>query len=196
MVKQEDRRATTRAAVLDVARKLFGEGGFTATSVDEIAVKAGVAKGAVFHHFATKALLFEAVLEGVSAQILAGVVSATDGITDYWTAIETGNRAFFIACADEQVSRIFLHDGPAVVGWNKWREIDHRNFGGLLVQAITFGVGAKIIAIDDPKTMANLVQGAVTEAVLAASSGSRYEEDAQRYVALITLMMKGWSNPS
>jgi AcrR family transcriptional regulator len=53
MAKQAERRAATTEAILTVARRLFGTEGFTATTMDEIAEGAGVAKGAVYHHFKT-----------------------------------------------------------------------------------------------------------------------------------------------
>src|SRR5258706_6256167 len=63
MARQEERRAATRGAVMRAAQKLFESKGFSATTMDEIAAAAGVAKGAVYHHFPSKEELFEAVFE-------------------------------------------------------------------------------------------------------------------------------------
>ena len=54
MAKQAERRAATSEAILASARRLFGTQGFAATTMDEIAEAAAVAKGAVYHHFKTK----------------------------------------------------------------------------------------------------------------------------------------------
>lgn len=55
-----------RTDIVDAAVALIAEQGFTATSVDEIAAAAGVAKGSVFYNFGSKAALFEAIIvEGV-----------------------------------------------------------------------------------------------------------------------------------
>ena len=44
----------TRAAILASALDLFGEQGFAGTSLDEITSRAGVTKGAFYHHFESK----------------------------------------------------------------------------------------------------------------------------------------------
>src|SRR5579864_9767538 len=41
----------TRGALLAAARELFGAAGYGGTSLDEVAVRAGVTKGALYHHF-------------------------------------------------------------------------------------------------------------------------------------------------
>ena len=69
MSSQAERRAATVAAILTSARALFGGRGFEATSIDDIAEGAGVAKGAVYHHFDSKEAIFTQVLEAVQADI-------------------------------------------------------------------------------------------------------------------------------
>ena len=62
----------TRAAIIDAAVTLIANRGFSATSVDEIAAEARVAKGSVFYNFGSKAALFEAVIvEGVQRLTVA-----------------------------------------------------------------------------------------------------------------------------
>lgn len=57
----------TRALLLEVATQMLGTRGFGATTVDEIAEKAGVAKGTVYYHFHSKAELVDAlIVEGLS----------------------------------------------------------------------------------------------------------------------------------
>src|ERR1700761_1206127 len=71
MSTQSERRAATVAGILASARNLFAERGFEATSIDDIAEGASVAKGAVYHHFESKEAIFTQVLEGVQAEIFA-----------------------------------------------------------------------------------------------------------------------------
>ncbi|SDN71250.1 TetR/AcrR family transcriptional regulator [Actinacidiphila guanduensis] len=56
------RRQATRARLFDSAVSLIAEQGFSATTVDEIAERAGVAKGTVYYNFASKNDLFEELL--------------------------------------------------------------------------------------------------------------------------------------
>jgi AcrR family transcriptional regulator len=55
--------ATRREQILETALKLFAERGFDATSTRQIAKRAGIAEGLIFHYFPTKASLLTAILE-------------------------------------------------------------------------------------------------------------------------------------
>jgi AcrR family transcriptional regulator len=73
--------AHTRQHILDAALRLVAERGVTATSVDEIAGAAGVAKGSVFYNFGSKDALVEALIaEGVT-RLTASLRAAADGLT-------------------------------------------------------------------------------------------------------------------
>jgi AcrR family transcriptional regulator len=60
---REDRRAQTRAALLDAAERLWAERGIRGASLDEIAAAAGMTKGAVYSNFAGKSDLVLSLLE-------------------------------------------------------------------------------------------------------------------------------------
>lgn len=65
------RRASTRRRLFDAAVVLIAEQGFSATTVDEIADRAGVAKGTVYYNFASKNVLYEELLRD-GMDLLAG----------------------------------------------------------------------------------------------------------------------------
>ena len=56
------RRADTRQKLYEAAVELIAEQGFSATTVDDIALRAKVAKGTVYYNFASKTALFEELL--------------------------------------------------------------------------------------------------------------------------------------
>jgi AcrR family transcriptional regulator len=56
------RREATRQKLYEAAVTLIAEQGFSATTVDEIAERAGFAKGTVYYNFASKSVLFEELL--------------------------------------------------------------------------------------------------------------------------------------
>jgi len=75
------RREATQRQIVDAAVALIADQGFTATSVDDIAELAGVAKGSVYYNFGSKSDLFEAVIiEGVT-RLTAGLRQAGTGLT-------------------------------------------------------------------------------------------------------------------
>src|SRR5476649_860911 len=68
-----------REQLLDVGRTLFAERGFEATSVEEIAAKAGVSKPVVYEHFGGKEGLYAVVVDREMQRLLDGVTGALTG---------------------------------------------------------------------------------------------------------------------
>lgn len=66
---QAERRAHTRAALLDATITCLVELGYARTSVQEICARAGVSKGAAQHHFADKAELMAAAVEHLTTRL-------------------------------------------------------------------------------------------------------------------------------
>jgi TetR/AcrR family transcriptional regulator, acrAB operon repressor len=60
---QEERSERSRAQILEAALDLFSHQGFRATSIRDIATKAGVSTGSVYHHFKDKEQVFETLLK-------------------------------------------------------------------------------------------------------------------------------------
>src|SRR5580700_5026506 len=98
MATQAERREATRRAIIVAATDLFGSKGFAATTVDDIAAAAAVAKGAVYHYFTTKESIFEAVFEETSVELVKAVTEAAHHEVDVLDAMEAGTHAYFEAC--------------------------------------------------------------------------------------------------
>lgn len=79
---KEDAQAT-REGILDAAEECFREKGLSGTSLEAIAVRAGVTRGAVYWHFRNKAEVLEGVINRVSLPFFHGLerVSRPDGTT-------------------------------------------------------------------------------------------------------------------
>src|ERR687890_1435571 len=91
---QEERRAATRRALLGAARELFAEGGYHATAAGEVVGRAGLTRGAMYHHFEDKRDLFRAVIEEVEAE-LDGIVlvearRVLSGASSEWEGFRAG----------------------------------------------------------------------------------------------------------
>ena len=80
----------TRRALLREARRLFAAHGFAGGGIEEIARRARVTTGALYHHFANKRELFEAVAEQVEQELMLRAVEAAAGETDLWRMLEAG----------------------------------------------------------------------------------------------------------
>jgi AcrR family transcriptional regulator len=169
MAKQAERRAATSEAILTAARRLFGTQGFAATTMDEIAEAAGVAKGAVYHHFKTKEAVFDAVFDAVSRDLVVEIDSAARAEKDVLAAMVAGTQHYFAATAKGPTGQIILRDGPAVLGWERWREIDAQHFGGKMPRALSAAMEGGLIAKQPVEPLARLLLGAVTEAAVACA---------------------------
>src|SRR6266542_2907779 len=60
---REEKKARTRAQLIDAAATVFARRGLVAASLDEVAEEAGLTKGAVYSNFASKEDLFQAVID-------------------------------------------------------------------------------------------------------------------------------------
>src|SRR5678816_1392731 len=62
-VPKGDKRARTRAALIEAAAQVIGEKGYERTSLEEVASRAGMSRGAIYGHFASKEELLLAFVE-------------------------------------------------------------------------------------------------------------------------------------
>ena len=118
-ISKAEQYQKTRRILLDVARELFTEHGYTHTSTEEVVRRAGVTRGALYYHYRDKAALFEAVFDEVRAAYIQAIsvrMQAAEG--DTWQRlIVTGCQAFMESVAAPSVRRIVYIDGPAVLNW-------------------------------------------------------------------------------
>ena len=181
MATQPERRQATRAAIIKAAKRLFGERGFAVTTMDNVAMTAHVAKGAVYHHFETKEALFQAVFDEVSQHLVSEIERVARSEKDALAAMAAGTQAYFAACARGATGQIVLRDGPAVLGWERWREIDARHFGGQFSHALARAMDDGLIARQSVEPLSRLLLGAVTEAAVACSAGGDLHKAGAEY---------------
>jgi AcrR family transcriptional regulator len=125
----------TRAALLDEATALFAERGYSGTSLEDVASASQVTRGAVYHHFASKQALFEAVLELQEARVTAEVLAAAQS-ADPWEAAMLALGAYLDHCCDPAYGRLVWLEGPAALGWHRWRDCERKYAYGLVERFI------------------------------------------------------------
>lgn len=169
MARQAERRAATTAAIMAAARALFRDQGYDAISIDHIAAQAGCTKGAVYHHFASKQAIFDQLVDEVQGE-LAARLAARGGSQGSGGAAALA-RAFcaYLEAANAPDARsIVLIDGPVVLGWARWRQIDDAHFAGMVRGGLArlLGEGTPAAQVD---AASRLMLGAIMEAALAAA---------------------------
>jgi AcrR family transcriptional regulator len=192
MARQAERREATQGVILAAATDLFGRQGFAAATVDQIAQAGGLAKGAIYHHFPTKEALFEAVFRQASADLAARLASQAGAAGgDVLTAMAESFRAYFAACAEGPTGRIILKDGPAVLGWERWREIDSEHFGGGLAWALAAAMSAGLIEAQPVEPLAGLLLGAANEAAVACHASADPAATGGDYARAFERLLEG-----
>jgi AcrR family transcriptional regulator len=122
----------TRAALLEEATALFAARGYAGTSLEDVATASQVTRGAVYHHFASKQALFEAVLDAREVRANAEVLAATAGVADPWEAALAALEAFLDQCCDPVYGRLVWVEGPTALGWHRWRECEQKYAYGIV----------------------------------------------------------------
>jgi AcrR family transcriptional regulator len=163
--------AQTRAALIAAGRHLFGRDGFADTSVEDLAREARVTIGALYHHFPTKAALFETVFVAVHAELLTASATAAENAADEIDMLSLGTEAFLDAVLDHDVQQIIIVDAPAVLGLTRFTELDERYAFPVISAALEAAAASGKMRADDPATLARLLLGAMTRgATLIAGS--------------------------
>jgi len=195
---QVDRSAATRAALIDAARPLFAEHGFGGVGTETIVRAAGVTRGALYHQFADKTELFAAVFEAVEEDIgkRIGVVVLEAGAEDPVEAMRTGAGAWLDACAEPEVQQIVLLDAPAVLGWERWREIGMRYGMGLVEAVLGQAMEVGRVPRQPLRPLAHVVVGALDEAALYVARAEDPEEAGREARAVVDRLIAGLSVPS
>jgi AcrR family transcriptional regulator len=164
---------TTRASILDAARDRFAEEGFSA-SLASIVSAAGVTKGALFHHFASKLDLFREVwidLQSRMGEEAVAEAGKMSGEQDPYIQFLTGARVYLKWAARPEYVKIVLYEGPVVLGLKGWYE-SNRNLGqGTVRQAMEVLAGRGRFDPSRVGPYAVLVQSALNGAGIALAEG-------------------------
>lgn len=163
---RSERGTATRDSLIESGRKLFGERGYEATSIESILELAEVKRGALYHHFDSKHALFDAVHERVVAQVaesLAVVARAQSGPA---TSLRAACLGWLQLAIDPAVQQIALLDAPAVVGWTRWREVDEQHILGGVRNTLQLISAEGRLPAREVDLLSHMIVAAVNEAAL------------------------------
>ncbi len=192
--KAAQREATT-AALITAARELFAQRDYADVATEEIVERAGVTRGALYHHFkGGKEDLFRAVLIQVSAETLRRVVGRASG-EDPWEELVRGAEAFLDACATPEVQRIMFVDGPAVLGWDVWRAIGTDHGLGLLEQVVQAAMDAGKLLPGSARAVAQVLSGALDEAAMVVARAEDPKAAREEMGVTVRRLLQGLRGP-
>ena len=166
MNKNVERGQATRAHLVDVATRLFAERGYDGTSIEAVLAEAGVSRGSLYHHFPGKDALFWAVLEGVAARVGQQLADATRDAPDPVAALRAECLAWIRLADDQVVRQTALIDAPAVLGWERWRELDEQGSLRPIRAALEYAAEAGRIEPRHVDAFAHIVLATINEVAL------------------------------
>jgi AcrR family transcriptional regulator len=190
---QADRSAGTRASLVQAARLLFAEHGFGGVGTEAIVAAAGVTRGALYHQFADKTELFQAVYEAIEEDLARslGERVATVGASDPIEVMTLGANAWLDACGEQEVQQIVLLDGPAVLGWQRWREIGMKYGIGLIEGLLTHAIEVGRIQPQPVRALTHVLVGALDEAGLYIARAEDQAVASEEMRAVIAALVAG-----
>lgn len=170
--RQEARSEATRARLVRAARELFAANGYADVGTERIVERAGVTRGALYHHFADKQDLFRAVVEVLEGELMERITAALAeaGTDDPIEVMKVAVGAFLDLVLEPGRARITLLDAPAVLGWAEWREIDARHGLGLAAAALEAAMVAGRVERRPVEPLAGIFLAALGEAGIRVAS--------------------------
>ncbi len=180
----------TKHDLLTAARKLFSDVGYAEARTEEIVASAGLTRGALYHHFGNKQGLFVAVLEVIHLEVAEEInragLASTGGPIE---ALRAGFHAYLDATLNENVRRILLVDGPAVIGWQEWNELDREHGFGVTRSVLEHAMRNGEFAEAPLDELTRVLMGAVTQAALELGQEDVSPATRNRYGQVIDVLL-------
>ena len=189
--RREEYAESTYEALLDSAAACFLESGFAATSLDEVAKRARVTKGAIYHHFASKRDLFMAVLERQEVAQAQTISQAATAAADPWSAIVAAFDAFLETLSDPVYQRLCWVEGPAALGFEEWWACGERFEIPVIRSQLERVAEAGVLLVEDLDMLAHVLFGAVTAGVLAMARAADPEGERDRFRNVMLQVIHG-----
>jgi len=188
---QAQRRARTRGALIEAARAMFAERGYAGAGREEIVERAGVTRGAMYHHFNSKEALFQAVFEAVEQELCNAIAISAMASVDPIEQLRLGAQAFLEAAATGEVRRIVLLDAPAVLPVEVRRQLSERYGLGMIRDALRRADDAGRLRVGPVDELALIVMAVLHEAATATADGG----DAASMLSVINGVIDAISRP-
>lgn len=150
----------------------------------------------MYHHFRDKEDLFEAVFREVTADLdRQGRAAVVNWQGDLWSKMrEAFARHLRLVAASREFQQILLVDGPAVLGWARWRDIQSQFIASDTAEALLELRKSGVLAGDPPPGLANLIQAALNDAALSIAHAVDPTTFSDEALAAFHFLLDGMRN--
>lgn len=191
MRRTKDEADQTVETLIDIATLLFSEKGYHKVSLEEIVQTAQLTRGAVYHHFKNKKGLFFAVFERAHTIVAEEINKVDERIQDPWEQLVEGCKVFIQTVSKATVYRIILIDGPAVLGWQTFRELDQENSMRLLQNQIEYLQEIDMLKNVSSKALTHALSGAINETSVWVAEQKDKQEAMKEAMIVIESILEG-----
>ena len=179
----------TRARLIASARKAFATQGYANTSMDDFTARAGLTRGALYHHFGDKKGLLAAVVAQLDSEMDTHLQRITDEATDPWAGFCERCRAYLRMAQDDEIQRIVLQDAPAVLGDNGSQQQCFESLRQRLEALMQTGV----IRPAPSAALAQLINGSLVNTALWIARNEPPGERLEQGLQGLELLLRGLS---
>lgn len=181
-----------RQKLIDAARALIADRGYAGTGTEAIVRKAGITRGALYYQFEDKADLFHAVCEDTLHRLARQLSDDTmERATRGDEELRIGAMLMLDYFAEPDFAQILLVDGPAVLGFEAWRELLEPVVMGLLQHGLGHLVEVDRLAESQVEPLANLLFGSLTQAGVDIGSAADPVAARERYTRAVSELLDG-----
>ncbi len=187
---RDDNADATREAILEVARAAFAADGYHAAKVGEIARRARVTTGALYHHFGSKKDLFRAVVHLVMTDLMSVTTAAPDPDADPLDLLKHVLSAVLDRARTVDV-RIAFIEAPTVLGLEGWREIEKSYSTEALQHLLAALIAQGTIRERPVSVLAAVLRGAINEAAMVVAEDPESDEVRREAGELLNAILDG-----
>ncbi len=191
--RREQYSEATRTALLAAATRRFAEHGYAGTALEDIAGDIQATRGAIYHHFAGKTALFEAVFDQLETNAMELSAAAAAGAAEPWAAAFSALEVFLDRCCDPVYGKIVWLEAPIALGWLRWQAAEEQYAYGLVERLIQALIDSGDIEHQPLETTTRLVFGMLGTAGMALAEASDVDKPRLKaeYAAVIGRMASG-----
>jgi AcrR family transcriptional regulator len=170
-----------REAVVDAATQLFIERDYDAVTTADVIERAGVSRGALYHHFTGKLDLFRAVYDASERRAMARITTSAAEAEGPFEVLVAASRGYLREVeTSKELRRIGIMQSRAVLGWEGWRAAASELGLGFTHASLAAAMDAREIKRRDLEAtshlmLAALVEGATLIATAADPASVRVE---------------------
>jgi AcrR family transcriptional regulator len=186
------RPSKNRDKLLTAARRLFADQGYAKTGTEDIVREAGVTRGALYHQFTDKRDLFHALLTSLLPEIGQRLHDETmERIAHDRDDLQVGCQVLLDIYVDPEIRRLFLIEGPAVLGLDDWQALQAPLNKRFLHHALQHLVDEGLIAPRELPPIAEMLSGAIQQAALGIAAANDPQQARSRFSAGLDRLIAG-----